>query len=204
VVIQGYGNAGYNMAKLIKREGAKVIAVSDSGGGIYNEDGLDPEEVMRHKKETGSVVDFPGAKNVTNGDLLEIECEILVPAALEDQINESNVDRIKAKIVAEAANGPTTPGADKILLDRGIFLIPDILANAGGVTVSYFEWVQNLQAFYWKEEEVNRRLKEIMENSFDQVLEIFLREKDVDMRTAAYMLAVNRVAEAIRLRGIYP
>ncbi|HPC77741.1 MAG TPA: glutamate dehydrogenase, partial [bacterium] len=176
----------------------------DSGGGIYNEDGLDPEEVMRHKKETGSVVDFPGAKNVTNGDLLEIECEILVPAALEDQINESNVDRIKAKIVAEAANGPTTPGADKILLDRGIFLIPDILANAGGVTVSYFEWVQNLQAFYWKEEEVNRRLKEIMENSFDQVLEIFLREKDVDMRTAAYMLAVNRVAEAIRLRGIYP
>jgi glutamate dehydrogenase (NAD(P)+) len=204
VVIQGYGNAGYNMAKLIKGEGAKVIAVSDSGGGIYNEDGLDPEEVMRHKKETGSVVDFPGAKNVTNGDLLEIECEILVPAALEDQINESNVDRIKAKIVAEAANGPTTPGADKILLDRGIFLIPDILANAGGVTVSYFEWVQNLQAFYWKEEEVNRRLKEIMENSFDQVLEIFLREKDVDMRTAAYMLAVNRVAEAIRLRGIYP
>lgn len=204
VVIQGYGNAGYNLARLIKKEGAKVIAVSDSRGGIYNEDGLDPEEVMRHKKETGSVIDFPGAKNVTNRDLLEIECEILVPAALEDQINENNADRIKTKIIAEAANGPTTPGADKILFSKGIFLIPDILANAGGVTVSYFEWVQNLQSFYWTKDDVNQKLKDIMERSFDQVLEIFLREKDVDMRTAAYILAIERVAQAVRIRGVYP
>lgn len=204
VVIQGYGNAGYNLAKLITGEGAKVIAVSDSIGGIYNEEGLNPEDVLKHKRETGSVLDFPKAKNITNEQLLELDCEILIPAALENQIHEDNANKIKAKIVAEAANGPTTPEADKILFSRGIFLIPDILANAGGVTVSYFEWVQNLQGFYWKEEDVNSKLKEVMESSFKNVLENFKKEKDIDMRTAAYMLAVERVAKAAKLRGVYP
>jgi glutamate dehydrogenase (NAD(P)+) len=204
VAIQGYGNVGYNVARLIVKEGVKVIAVSDSKGGIYNEEGLNPEDVMRHKKEIGSVIDFPKAKNITNKELLELECEILVPAALENQIDENNAHRIKAKIMAEAANGPTTPEADKILFNRGIFVIPDILANAGGVTVSYFEWVQDLQAFFWKEEDVNLKLKEVMESSFYNVLEIFKKGKDIDMRTAAYMLAIGRVAKAIQLRGLYP
>ena len=204
VAIQGYGNVGYNVARLIVKEGAKVIAVSDSKGGIYNEEGLNPEDVMRHKKETGSVIDFPKAKNITNKELLELEREILVPAALENQIDENNAHKIKAKIIAEAANGPTTPEADKILFNRGIFVIPDILANAGGVTVSYFEWVQDLQAFFWKEEDVNLKLKEVMESSFYNVLEIFKKEKDIDMKTAAYMLAIGRVAKAIQLRGLYP
>jgi glutamate dehydrogenase (NAD(P)+) len=204
VVIQGYGNAGYNVAKLIVEEGARVIAISDSKGGIYNEEGLNPEEVIRHKRETGSVIDFPKARNITNEELLELDCEILVPAALENQIHENNAHKIKAKIIAEAANGPTTPEADKILFSRGIFVIPDILANAGGVTVSYFEWVQDLQAFFWKEEDVNLKLKEVIESSFYNVLEIFKREKDIDMRTAAYMLAIGRVARAVQLRGLYP
>ncbi|MCX7795391.1 MAG: Glu/Leu/Phe/Val dehydrogenase [bacterium] len=204
VAIQGYGNAGYNLAKLIAREGAKVIAVSDSKGGIYNEDGLNPEIVMKHKVETGSVIDFPGGKNITNEELLKLNCDILVPAALEDQIHKDNADKIRAKIVAEAANGPTTPEADEILFRKGIFIIPDVLANAGGVTVSYFEWVQDLQSFFWTEEDVNQKLKEVMERSFDKVLEIFIKEKDINMRTAAYMLAIDRVARAVKLRGLYP
>lgn len=159
---------------------------------------------MKHKRETGSVTEFLGARNITNEELLELDCDILVPAALEDQIHKDNANRIKAKIVAEAANGPTTPEADEILFRKGIFVIPDVLANAGGVTVSYFEWVQDLQSFFWTEEDVNQKLKEVMERSFDKVLEIFIREKDINMRTAAYMLAIERVAKAIKLRGLYP
>lgn len=203
VAIQGYGNAGSISAELISQEGAKVIAVSDSRGGIYSEGGLDPKKVSEHKAKTGSVVGFPGAKTITNEKVLETPCDILIPAALENQITKENAARIKAKIIAEAANGPTTPEADKILHERGIFLIPDILANAGGVTVSYFEWVQDIQAFFWDEHDVNKKLKEILNKAFHEVLKISLREK-VGMRMAAYMLAVDRVGRALKLRGIYP
>ncbi|MEW6555997.1 MAG: Glu/Leu/Phe/Val dehydrogenase [Elusimicrobiota bacterium] len=203
VAIQGYGNAGLIAHRLIVNEGAKVIAVSDSKGGVIDEKGLDFKAMEEHKKKTGSIVDFSGAKNITNAELLELECDILIPAALENQITKENAPRLKAKIVAEAANGPTTPEADKILYDKKIFLIPDILCNAGGVTVSYFEWVQDLQAHFWKETDVNEKLREIMTRSFGEVLSISQNEK-VNMRLAAYILGVGRVAEAIKVRGIYP
>jgi glutamate dehydrogenase (NAD(P)+) len=203
VVVQGFGNAGSFSAKLIAELGAKVIAVSDTSGGIFNAKGLDPNRVDAFKKETGSVVGFPGAEKVTNAELLEIECDVLIPAAIENQIGEHNAPNIKAKIVAEAANGPTSPEADRILFDRGVFLIPDILCNAGGVTVSYFEWVQDLQNLFWREATINARLKEVMVKSFNDVLDMSKKHK-VDMRTAAYMVAVHRVAEATLTRGIYP
>ncbi|MCL5774392.1 MAG: Glu/Leu/Phe/Val dehydrogenase [Firmicutes bacterium] len=203
VVVQGYGNAGSIAALLLKKEGCKIIGISDSKGGIYNPDGLDPDKVLRHKEETGSVVGFAGAKILTNEEILEIPCDILVPAALENQITKKNADKIKAKIVAEAANGPTTPEADAIMYKNGVLVLPDILANAGGVTVSYFEWVQDLQANFWNEAEVNAKLKEIMTKAFKNVWDIAQKHKE-NMRTAAYMLAVNRVAEAINIRGIYP
>ncbi len=158
---------------------------------------------MAHKEKTGSVTDYPGSENITNEELLEIECDILIPAALENQITAANADKIKTKLIAEAANGPTTPEADKILYDKGIVCLPDILANAGGVTVSYFEWVQSLQAFFWDEERVNKQLEKIMVRSFSEVHTISQKEK-VDMRMAAYMLAVGRVAAAIKIRGIFP
>jgi glutamate dehydrogenase (NAD(P)+) len=203
VAIQGYGNAGSIAADLLAAEGSVVIAVSDSSGGIHNPNGLDPSKVSAWKREHGTVVGFPGTEEISNSALLEIPCDILVPAALENQITDRNADRIQARIVAEAANGPTTPEADAILYDRGVFLIPDILCNAGGVTVSYFEWVQDMQSFFWTEQRINESLKEIMDRAFEAVHAMSHRH-EVDMRTAAYMVAVARVAEATTLRGLYP
>lgn len=203
VAIQGFGNAGSVVAKLLFENGLKIVAVSDSQGGIYNSNGLNPFEVIKHKKDTGTVKGFKGTDSITNEELLELPVTILVPAALENQITEKNADKIKAKIIIEAANGPTTPEADKILYSNGVFVVPDILANAGGVVVSYFEWVQGLSAFFWSEREVNLKLRDIIERSFKEVLSIS-QDKKVNMRLAAYVLAVNRVAEATRLRGIYP
>ncbi|MGH2454803.1 MAG: Glu/Leu/Phe/Val family dehydrogenase [Candidatus Limnocylindria bacterium] len=203
VAIQGYGNAGSIAAELLAAEGASIVAVSDSSGGIHNPSGLDPAKVSAWKREHGTVVGFPGSDEISNAAILELDCEILVPAALENQITHVNAPRIQARIVAEAANGPTTPEADAILHDRGIFLIPDILCNAGGVTVSYFEWVQDMQSFFWTEERINQSLKEIMDRAFEAVYNMGQRH-DVEMRTAAYMVAVARVAEATTLRGLYP
>jgi glutamate dehydrogenase (NAD(P)+) len=203
VAIQGFGNVGANTMKLLQNEGAVIVAVSDSKGGIYNPDGLDYAKVEEFKKSTGSVVDFPEADNISNTELLALECDILVPAALGNAITGENARAVRAKLVVEGANGPTTPEADDILHDKGVFVIPDILANAGGVTVSYFEWVQNLQEFFWTEEEVNKRLHQIMYRSFHDVLNITKKNR-VDMRTAAWMLGVGRVSEASEVRGIYP
>jgi glutamate dehydrogenase (NAD(P)+) len=203
VVVQGFGNAGSVAARLLSEDGASIIAVSDSSGGIVNTRGLDIKKVQAHKDETGSLRGYRDAEPISNEKLLELECEVLVPAALENQITMENAPRIRAKIIAEAANGPTTPGADEILHKNGVFLIPDILANAGGVTVSYFEWVQSLQAFFWEEAQVNHHLEKVMTRAFSEVLAI-ARKFNVHMRTAAYILAVGRVAEATRIRGIYP
>ncbi len=203
VVVQGFGNAGSIAAQLMVAEGSTVIAVSDSSGGIHAPDGLDIQRVIAWKAEHGTVVGFPGAQPVSNEDILEIECDILIPAALENQITSANAERIKTKVIAEAANGPTTPDADEILHRRGIFMIPDILCNAGGVTVSYFEWVQDLNRDHWSEEIVNGKLHEIMTKAFAETLGIAQREQ-VHMRMAAYLLAVERVASATAMRGLYP
>jgi len=202
-VVQGYGNVGAVAAYLLHDAGCRVIGVSDSRGGIYNPKGLDPRDVLRHKKETKSVIGYPGADTITNEELLELPCDILIPAALEKQITEKNADKIKAKLIVEGANGPTTPDADKILKGNGVFVVPDILANAGGVTVSYFEWVQGLQSFFWSEEEINCKLEKIMAKSFAEVWTV-AQDKGIDMRTAALVRAIDRVAEAIYIRGIYP
>jgi glutamate dehydrogenase (NAD(P)+) len=203
VSIQGYGNAGSIAARLFHNEGCKVVAVSDTRGGIYNEAGLDPASVLRYKQERGSVVGFPGSQTVRVSDVLEVPCDILVPAATEGVITKANADRVQARIVSEAANGPTTPEADKILFDKGIMVIPDILANAGGVTVSYFEWVQDLQSFFWGVDEITARLEVIMNRSFAAVAEK-ADQFSCDLRLAANMLAISRVAEATQMRGIYP
>lgn len=199
VVVQGYGNVGSNGARIISQLGCKIIAVSDVHGGIYNENGLDLASVDAQLKETGSIVGTQGTKSVSNQDLLEIPCDILVPAALENQITADNAPRLQCKIVVEAANGPTTPDADKILSERKILVVPDILANAGGVTVSYFEWVQNLSNFYWSEEEVNDRLEKMMVNAFNAIWSMY-QQHPVDMRTAAYLVSINRVAQAIKAK----
>jgi glutamate dehydrogenase (NAD(P)+) len=203
VVVQGYGNVGSNAARCLATEGGTVIAVSDQYGGIYNLKGLDLAALDAHVRETRTVVGFPGADPISNDDLLTLPCTVLVPAALENQITELNAPDVRARIVAEGANGPTTPEADRILCDRGVDVIPDILANAGGVTVSYFEWVQGLQSFLWKEPEVNDRLKDIMVRSFDEVLQVAESHR-VSMRLAAYILAIDKVAQALAMRGIYP
>jgi glutamate dehydrogenase (NAD(P)+) len=203
VVVQGFGNAGAIAARLMRDEGATIVAVSDSVSGIHNAKGLDIDRVLGWKREHGTVRGFPGADEVTNAELLELPCDILIPAALENQITERNADRIKASIVAEAANGPTTPEADIILYDRGVFMIPDILCNAGGVTVSYFEWVQDLNRDHWTESEVNGKLRTIMTRAFGEVLARAERE-EVNMRTGAYLNAVQRVADATAMRGLYP
>jgi glutamate dehydrogenase (NAD(P)+) len=203
VVVQGYGNAGSIAARLLHDDGANIIAVSDSKGGIYNPRGIDPMGALRYKQEHGTLDGYGGADPVTNEEILEIECDILVPAALESVITERNASRINTKMIAEAANGPTTPEADRILYDRGIIVLPDILANAGGVTVSYFEWAQNIQGYYWAEDEVNEKLERVMKRAFKDVYETS-DTHTVDMRTAAYMLAISRVAEVTRLRGIFP
>jgi glutamate dehydrogenase (NAD(P)+) len=183
--------------------GSTIVAVSDSTGGIHNEGGLDIDRVLGWKQEHGTVQGFPGADDITNAEVLTIECDILIPAALENQITNHNAADVKARIVAEAANGPTTPEADRILHDQGVFLIPDILCNAGGVTVSYFEWVQDLNRDHWTEEIVNEKLRLIMTKAFHEVQSIAHRES-VDNRTAAYLLAVDRVANAMEVRGLYP
>jgi glutamate dehydrogenase (NAD(P)+) len=202
--VQGFGNVGAIAARLLQqRNRSPIVAVSDSSGGIYNQNGLDLEEVARQKERTGSVQGYEDAQKVTNEELLEVACDILIPAALEGQITAENAARIQAKLIAEGANGPTTPEADTILYDRGILLIPDILANAGGVTVSYFEWVQALQAFPWTLEQVNERLRQVMQQSFAAVLEKS-QGYGVHMRTAALVHAIERVAEFTRVRGIYP
>ena len=198
--IQGYGNLGHVVANRYFEMGIKVIAVSDSKGGIYNPNGLNPHEVLAHKKKTGTVVGLNGTKKITNEQLLETKCDILAPCALENVITKENAEKIKAKIVVEGANGPTTPGADEILHRKGIYVVPDILANAGGVTVSYFEWVQNRMNYYWPEKEVNEKLDRIMTKAFSNVVKAMEKYK-VDMRTAAYVFAVKRVVDAIKYRG---
>ena len=203
VVVQGYGNAGSIAARLMHDLGAKVIGVSDSRGGIFNAGGMDPNKIYEFKQKNKSVVGYPGSKEITNEKLLELECDVLIPAALEGVITEENADRIKTKIIAEAANGPTTPEADDVFHKKGIIVLPDILANAGGVTVSYFEWVQDLMALFWEHDEVNQRLKRIMVRAFNSVWSIREQYK-CDPRTAAYILAMGRVAEALKLRGIFP
>lgn len=202
-VVQGFGNAGSVAARLMTEHGSKVVAVSDSMGGIHNPNGLDLAAVSSWKRQTGSVVGFPESERVSNSDLLELPCDILIPAALEGQITSRNAGRIQARMIAEAANGPTSPDADTILHDRGILVLPDIFANAGGVTVSYFEWVQALQAFPWSEQQVNERLREIMQRSYAAIHETSLKY-DVHMRTAALVRAIERVANFARMRGIYP
>ncbi len=203
VAVQGFGNAGSIAATLISAEGATVVAVSDSTGGIHNAAGLDIGKVIAWKKEHGTVQGFPGSIDISSTDVLTVDCEILIPAALENQITAANAPDIKARLIAEAANGPTTPEADKILWKNSKFMIPDILCNAGGVTVSYFEWVQDLNRDHWSEQVVNEKLREIMVKAFSSVLAIARREQ-CDMRTAAYLLAVQRVADAMQLRGLYP
>jgi len=203
VSIQGFGNAGSIAARLFHNEGCKIVAVSDTRGGIYNESGLDPSSVLRYKQERGSIVSFPRAQTIGVQEVLEVPCDILIPAATEGVITAANADRVLARIVAEAANGPTTPEADDILLKKNVVVIPDILANAGGVTVSYFEWVQDIQSFFWGVEEITQKLEVIMNRAFAAVAEK-ADQYACNMRLAANMLAISRVAEATLVRGIYP
>ena len=203
VAIQGFGNAGSLAAKLFAEKKARVIAISDSRGGVFNSRGIDPLKAMRYKERSGTVVGMPGTSRISNDELLTMKCDILIPAALENVITLNNADQIKAKIVAEAANGPTTPHADEVLARKGIMLLPDILANAGGVTVSYFEWVQDLQSFFWSEAEVNAKLESVMRRAFTEVHES-ARKHRTHMRTGAYCLAVGRVADATLVRGLFP
>jgi glutamate dehydrogenase (NAD(P)+) len=203
VAVQGFGNAGAIAAQLLAAQGCKIVAVSDSTGAIYRPEGFDPSAILSWKQEHHSVTGFPGTKDISNAELLELDCDILIPAALENQITARNAGRIQARLIGEAANGPTTPEADEILYKNGKFVIPDILCNAGGVTVSYFEWVQDLERDFWNIDQVNEKLRRIMTRAFASTLEMSLKEK-VNMRTAAYLLAVQRVADAASVRGIYP
>jgi len=203
VVIQGFGNVGAGTVELLHEQGCRIVGVSDVQGGVYNPGGLSPIGLKRREAEAGTIVGFEGGEPVSNQTLLELECDVLIPAAIEGQLTEDNADRVAASIIVEAANGPTTPEADMIFKERGIPVVPDILANAGGVTVSYFEWVQDLQAYYWSEDEVNDRLRKIMETSYADVLTM-AEERKITMRTAATILGVARVAEAHATRGLYP
>jgi glutamate dehydrogenase/leucine dehydrogenase len=203
VVVQGFGNAGSNYAMILEEMGAKMIAASDSQGGIYDKKGLDAKKVLAHKEKTGSVVGYPGSQPVSNDELLRIQCDILCPAALENAITKDNAEGVKARIVVECANGPTTPEADKVLDRKGIFLIPDILANSGGVIVSYLEWVQNLERLYWTEEEVNSILEKKITSAFKAVHQE-AQKHGVSMRTGALIVGVGRVAEAVKTLGIWP
>jgi glutamate dehydrogenase (NAD(P)+) len=202
-VVQGFGNVGSVTAALMNELGARVIAVSDVQGGVYHDNGLDISKLLTHQREKKTVAAFPGAEAISNADLLTLPCEILVPAALERQISEDNAGKIQCRILAEGANGPTTPEADVILRERGIFVIPDILCNAGGVIVSYFEWVQDLQNYFWTETQINRRLKQVLIRAFHEVYAEAHRAQ-VDMRTAALMLGVRRVATGSQVRGLFP
>jgi glutamate dehydrogenase (NAD(P)+) len=203
VAIQGFGNVGSWTARTMHERGARIVAVSDKHGGIYNSRGLDLRQLQRHMAETGSVVGYSGADPVSNRELLELEVDILVPAALEGQITGENASRVRATIVAEAANGPTTPEAEEILADKGVLVIPDIICNAGGVVVSYFEWVQGLQSFFWDEGEVRRQMERKLLDNLELVMGATTRRK-CDLRTAAYVIAIERIVEAMRLRGFYP
>ena len=203
VTVLGFGKVGYNAAKILSDAGAKIIGVADSKGAIYNPQGLDVDKVASHKKKMDSVQGYSGADNLTIDELISIESDVLIPAALEGQIHSSNAGKIKTKIIAEGANNPLTIEANDILTAKGVFIVPDILANAGGVVVSYFEWVQDLQRFFWNEAEVDLRLNAIMKKAFAEVLSIS-KEKKIDMRTAAMVLGVKRVADAIEVRGLYP
>ena len=203
VVVQGFGNVGSYYALFMQQQGAKVIAVSDSSGGVYNPNGIDIPSAIAHKQERGALTGLGGVEPISNEELLLLECDILAPCGLEQVITEENADRVKTRIVCEGANGPTTPAADEILEDRGIVVLPDVLANAGGVVVSYFEWVQGLQEYFWKEDEVNAKLKEIVDRAFEETWHVHT-SRDVSMRLASYGLAVQRVAEATMTRGLYP
>ncbi len=203
VAVQGFGNVGSFFAKFVAERGATVIAISDSTGGIHNASGVDVAAAFAHKRDGGSIPDLGGGEPISNDDLLLLECDVLAPCALEQVINEGNADRVQAKMVLEGANGPVTPAADVILESNGILVLPDVLANAGGVVVSYFEWVQGLQEYFWKEEEVNERLNEITTRAFDETWAL-REERGISMRLAAYGLAVQRVAEATVIRGLYP
>jgi glutamate dehydrogenase/leucine dehydrogenase len=198
-VVQGFGNLGAVVAERLHEMGVRVIAISDSQGGIYKENGLNPHEIEVHKSKTGSVVGLKGAKTITNEQLLELRCDLLLPCALENQITNKNADKIKAKIILEGANGPTTPEAEKVLTRKGIMVVPDVLANAGGVTVSYFEWVQDLQSYFWTEQDVNDKMDTIMTRAFHNVVGI-MEKYNIPMRTAAYMLAIQRVVDAMQKR----
>ncbi|HEX3177926.1 MAG TPA: Glu/Leu/Phe/Val dehydrogenase [Methylomirabilota bacterium] len=203
VAVQGFGNVGGVAARLLWREGCVIVGISDVKGGIHNPAGLDIRQLEAHIAESGSVVGFPGTEPVSNEELLALPCDILVPAAVGGQIHARNADRIKASLVAEGANGPTTPEGDVILRDRGVTVIPDILANAGGVVVSYFEWVQGLQYYFWRESEITARLQEVMTRAFNRVWALGTKE-GTDLRTAALMEGVKRVAEGYKVRGLYP
>jgi glutamate dehydrogenase (NAD(P)+) len=203
VAVHGFGNAGAHVARLVAMDGARVVAIGDSQSGVHSEKGIDVQAALRHKKETRAVRGLANTDEISATDVLEVDCDILLPSALENSITMANVGGVKAKIIAELANGPTTPGADRALADRGVFLVPDILANAGGVTVSYYEWVQNQYNYFWTEDRVNESLEQTMRKAFADV-HTTAQQYDTDMRTGAYILAVSRVAEATRVRGIFP
>jgi glutamate dehydrogenase (NAD(P)+) len=203
VAVQGFGNVGSNLALILSDQGATIVALSDSGGGIHNPDGIDVRAALEHKRASGGLEGFAGAEGLTNDELLLVDCDVLAPCALEQVITGENADRIKAGIVCEGANGPVTPEGDEILDDRGVLVLPDVLANAGGVVVSYFEWVQGLQEYFWKESEVNAKLNDIITRAFAETWRAH-EERSLPMRQAAYALAVGRVAEATTTRGLYP
>ncbi|MBV8782162.1 MAG: Glu/Leu/Phe/Val dehydrogenase, partial [Phycisphaerae bacterium] len=203
IVVQGFGNVGYHAARLLDERGARIIAVSDKFGGLYDDGGLDIEAAGRYYKQNGQLTDFPDAEAITNEELLLADCDVLVPAAMENTLDADVAPNIRARIVCEAANGPTTPGADEILRDNGVTILPDILANAGGVTVSYFEWVQGLDNYFWDLKRVQDELQKVMERAFDAV-NAKADEADCDYRTAAYTIAITRVANACRLKGLFP
>jgi glutamate dehydrogenase (NAD(P)+) len=202
VVIQGFGNVGGMAARLMSAEGFKIVSIVEYDGAVYNPHGLDIAALQKHRRETGSITGFAGGEDMDRNEAMFLECDVLIPAATENVIHSGNADKIRCKILCEGANGPTTPLADEVLAEKGVFVIPDILANAGGVTVSYFEWVQDRQGFFWNEQTVNERLKEIMDESFDAIVD-YAKKHGVNNRTAAYMVALDRVAFAIKLRGIY-
>ncbi|MGK7371147.1 MAG: Glu/Leu/Phe/Val family dehydrogenase [Candidatus Halalkalibacterium sp. M3_1C_030] len=203
VAVQGFGNVGSISAKLMYEQGAKIIAISDISGGYYNKEGIDiPKAIEYTKNNNGTLEGFPNAEKITNDELLQMECDVLIPAAKEDQISKNNASKINARIISEGANGPVTANADSILEDKGIMVIPDILANAGGVTVSYFEWVQDRQGYFWTEERVNRRLNRMMRNAFDNLFEVS-EKHDITLRQAAYVFGIDKVASTLRMRGIY-
>ncbi len=203
VVVHGFGNAGLNIARLVAEDGARVIAIADSRGAVCSERGIDVQAACRHKERTGVVSGLANTEPAATDDILGFDCDILLPSALENTITMANVNQVKTKIIAELANGPVTPGADRVLYDKGVFLLPDILANAGGVTVSYYEWVQDQSSFFWTERQVNETLEQTMKTAFDSV-HTTAEKHQTDMRTGAYILAVQRVAEATRVRGIFP